>query len=117
VSVQNIPVNVNCGPDNIPIQYVSTDTITEATVFTAIGGKKTMTIKFTNTFTEITSTKTVKLPFPTTCPDIAQAEYVGADGSPWFRSCADSWGGESIISSGTAADLDKFIDQCVVNNQ
>ena len=115
VSVQNIPVNVNC--DNVPTQYVSTDTITEFTVFTATGGKKTTTLKVTNIDTVITSTQTVKLPFPTTCPDMEQAEYVGADGSPWSRSCSDSWGGSSTLSSGTATSLDNCIDQCIANNQ
>ncbi|KAF4625028.1 hypothetical protein G7Y89_g13140 [Cudoniella acicularis] len=114
VSVQNIPVNVNC--DNAPTQYVSTDTITEATVFTAIGGKSTTTLKVTNTITILTSTQTVTLPFPTVCPAMAEAQYIGVDGSPWFRSCSDSWGGSSTLSSGTATSLDNCIDQCVANN-
>ncbi|KAE9363823.1 hypothetical protein N431DRAFT_432002 [Stipitochalara longipes BDJ] len=114
VAIQDIPVNVNC---DAPTQYVSTETITDATVFTATGGKKTTTLKITNTHTIITSTQTIVLPFPTTCPGMANAEYVGADGSPWFRSCADSWGGSSTISTGTATNLDSCIDQCVANNQ
>jgi hypothetical protein len=115
VSVQNIPVNVNC--EGVPTQYVSTDTLTEFTVFTATGGKKTTTLKVTNTFTVITSTQTVTLPFPTTCPAMANAEYIGADGSPWFRSCSDSWFGSGSFSSGIATSLDNCIDQCVANNQ
>lgn len=113
VSIQNINVNVNC---DAPTQYVSTQTITDATVFTAVGGKKTTTLKVTNVDTIITSTQTVVLPFPTTCPGMANAGYIGADGSPWFRSCEDSWGGSSTFTCGTAANLDSSKDQCVSNN-
>jgi hypothetical protein len=95
VSVENIPVNVNCG--NVPTQYVSTDTITDATVFTATGGKSTTTLKVTNTFSVITSTQTVVLFFPTVCPAMAEVQYIGVDGSPWFRSCSHSWGGAGKI--------------------
>lgn len=115
VPVQNIPVNVNC--DNVPTLYVSTDTITEFTVFTAAGGESTTTLKVTNTITIVTSIQTVILPFPTVCPALALAQYIGVDGSPWFRSCTDSWGGQGLLSSGIATSLDNCIDQCITNNQ
>lgn len=114
-AVQNIPVNVNC--DNVPPEYVSTDTLTQATVFTATGGKSTTVIKFYDTVTLTTSTKTVTLPFPTICPLQANAQYIGVDGSPWTRSCADSWFGSSTLSSAKATDLDACIDLCVAHNR
>ncbi|KAH8654033.1 hypothetical protein BGZ60DRAFT_547426 [Tricladium varicosporioides] len=114
-AVRNIPVNVNC--DSVPTQYVSTDTITQDTVFTAVGGKSTTIIEFSNTITLITSTQTVTLPFPTTCPLQANAQYVGSDGSPWFRSCGNSWGGSKTLKSIAARNLDECIDLCVEHNK
>jgi hypothetical protein len=115
VSVQNIPVNVNC--EGLPSQYVHIDTFTEYSVSIATGGKSTTTLRFTTTSSVYTSTSTVSLPFPTVCPHLAFAQYIGADGSPWNRYCANSWGGSSIISSGKATSLDNCIDQCVSVNQ
>jgi hypothetical protein len=115
VPVQNIPVNVNC--DGVPTQFVFTDTLTINNAFTVVGGIDTTTISFTFTETVFTSTQTIALPFPTTCPDMALAEYVGTDGSPWFRSCNDSWGAATTFRTAKVKSLDECIDKCVDNNK